>query len=125
LFGGGALLQRSVSNGVVSSAYLISQLRSKMPLSPSRVDNSSDNDQTPQSWTNSDAESEELIRDIRNFVACGASIDGQATTNEILEQFRSRIPIETTAKFKSMLKQVCSFCKIDGVGVWKLKPQYQ
>ena len=97
-------------------------MRSKRPISPG-TNESDSNPILP--GTVADEENVELIRDIRCFVACGAAVDGQASTNEILEQFRARIPVETTARFKSMLKQLCSFHKIDGIGIWKLKPEYQ
>jgi len=67
----------------------------------------------------------ELLRDIRDFVACGATVDGQATTREILDRFRTRISSDSTAKFRALLKQVCTLQKLDGVGVWKLKTDFQ
>jgi len=74
---------------------------------------------------NTDPHVAELLRDIRDFVACGGSVDGQATTKEILDHFRTHIPAELTAKFKALLKQVCTLHKVDGVGIWKLKGDFQ
>jgi len=84
-----------------------------------------DVDYTDAVAANTDPQVTELLRDIRDFVACGSSVDGQATTKEILDHFRARVPSELTAKFKALLKQVCTLQKVDGVGVWKLKDDFQ
>ena len=67
----------------------------------------------------------DLITDIRNHIAFGCAIDGQATTQEILDVFKSRIPVSESAKFKAMLRQLCSFRKFDGIGTWRLKPEFR
>lgn len=115
------MIKRQASDGVLSSAELLAAMRSKRSLSP-EADGA---DPVSQTWIEQNSDYMEMIRDIRSFVACGASVDGQASTSELLDQFRSRIPMQTTAKFKSMLKQLCSLHKIDGVGIWKLKPEFQ
>jgi len=73
---------------------------------------------------NTDPQITELLRDIRDFVACGSFVDGQATTKEIIDHFRTRIPASLTPKFKALLKQVCTLHRIDGVGVWKLRQDF-
>jgi len=67
----------------------------------------------------------EFISEIRNFVAFGAKVDGQATTKEILEQFRSKIPRTETVNFKAMLKQICNFDKVTGTGIWSLRSEFR
>lgn len=67
----------------------------------------------------------ELITDIRNCVAFGCSIDGQATTQELLDVFSTRLPQEETAKFKAMLRQICDLDKINGMGFWRLKSEFR
>ncbi|XP_069685202.1 DNA excision repair protein ERCC-6-like [Periplaneta americana] len=63
----------------------------------------------------------ELLTDIRNFVAFGASVDGRATTQEILSQFSNRLPPGSSPLFKFMLSEVCEFHRMpSGEGVWKL-----
>lgn len=90
--------------------------------SPSRGDDAAT---TQDAAMDTDPQIADLLQDIRDFVACGASVDGQATTKEILDQFRTRIPSDLTAKFKALLKEVCTLQKIDDVGVWKLKSDFQ
>jgi DNA excision repair protein ERCC-6 len=69
------------------------------------------------------AEQLELLSDIRNFVAFQAAADGRATTDELLERFRRRLPPKQSPLFKAMLTLVCSFHRnSDGKGVWTLKP---
>jgi len=127
-FDGSALLKqsnkRSLSSysAVESSAELLARMRSQNAL----VSSSSETDTVNAGdvSANTDPQIAELLRDIRDFVACGCSIDGQATTKEILDHFRTRIQSELTAKFKALLKQVCTLQKVDGVGIWKLKHDF-
>lgn len=68
----------------------------------------------------------ELLDDIRTFVSFGASIDGRATTEEIITQFRDRLPPQSSALFKQMLMQICEFHRLpSGQGVWKLIPDFR
>ena len=67
----------------------------------------------------------ELITDIRNYVAYQAQMDGRASTQELLEEFKQRIPSNESAKFKAMLKQVCDYDKVNGVGMWFLKQEFK
>jgi len=129
-FDGSALLKQrttsSSSSGVESSAELLSRMRAQNTLiSPSSPSRNGDAVITEAIFANTDPQIADLLRDIRDFVACGSSVDGQATTREILDQFRTRIPSELTAKFKALLKQVCTLQKVDGVGIWKLKHDFQ
>jgi len=116
--------KRSLSSysAVESSAELLARMRSQNAL----VSSSSETDtvNVGDVSANTDPQIAELLRDIRDFVACGCSIDGQATTKEILDHFRTRIQSELTAKFKALLKQVCTLQKVDGVGIWKLKHDF-
>ena len=73
----------------------------------------------------SDAADLELMTDVRNFVAFGARVDGRAETHELMGEFRERLPPEESAKFKAMLKQLCTLHKHDGIGVWHLKPEFR
>ncbi|XP_071444534.1 DNA excision repair protein ERCC-6-like [Hetaerina americana] len=72
-------------------------------------------------------EQADLLDDIRVFVACGASHDGEATTSEILARFQNRLPPSATPQlFKSMLKSICNLNNhgSTGSGLWKLKPEF-
>jgi len=129
-FDGSALLKksslRSSSSAVMPSSELLARMRSQNALVTSSVsDRDDDCVNTEAVSTNTDPQITELLKDIRDFVACGSNVDGQATTKEIIEHFGPRVSSELTAKFKALLKQVCMMQKIDGVGVWKLKQDFQ
>ena len=72
-----------------------------------------------------DTEDQELLTDLRNYIAFGGAVDGQASTQEILDQFGPRLPPQNSAKFRSMLNELCDFNKMDGLGYWKLKPDFR
>ncbi len=72
-----------------------------------------------------DPDQMELITDIRNHIAFCCIVDGQAGTTELIDAFRTRIPPSESAKFKAMLKQLCTFRTIEGVGTWRLRPQFR
>ena len=68
----------------------------------------------------------ELIQDIRHFIAFQATLDGVASTDELLEKFKEKVPREDTAKFKQMLKEICDYTKDEnGKGLWRLKDEFQ
>lgn len=68
----------------------------------------------------------ELLTDIRNFVAFGGSVDGRASTQEILAQFSERLPPGSSPVFKFMLSEVCEFHRMpSGEGVWKLRSDFR
>lgn len=67
----------------------------------------------------------ELITDIRNYVAFQSHMDGRASTQELLQEFKSQVPPQKSAQFKAMLKQICDFERLNGVGMWFLKPEFK
>ncbi|CAL8141407.1 unnamed protein product [Orchesella dallaii] len=71
------------------------------------------------------AEHQELFSDIRDYIAFQAVVDGQATTTELVTRFRTRLPPKETPLFKKMLGQLCTFRRVEGQGVWRLKPIFR
>ncbi len=67
----------------------------------------------------------ELVTDIRNYVAYQAHMDGRASTQELLDEFKNKIPSNESAKFKAMVKQICDYDKVNGVGMWFLKQEFK
>lgn len=68
----------------------------------------------------------ELLTDIRNFVAFGASVIGRASTQEILSHFTERLPSGSSPLFKFMLSEVCEFHRMpSGEGVWRLCSEFR
>ncbi|XP_023228465.1 DNA excision repair protein ERCC-6-like isoform X1 [Centruroides sculpturatus] len=71
-------------------------------------------------------EHDELLVEVRNYIAFGASVDGQATTEELLRVFKDKVPAKSTAIFKSLLNQICDFYRsADSRGIWKLKSDFR
>ena len=70
-------------------------------------------------------EHRDFLRDLRDFVALRGSINGQATTDEILHKFSTQIPSGGAAVFKSLLNQICTFYRQNGRGIWRLKDDYR
>uniref|UniRef100_A0A224YWR3 DNA excision repair protein ERCC-6 n=1 Tax=Rhipicephalus zambeziensis TaxID=60191 RepID=A0A224YWR3_9ACAR len=70
---------------------------------------------------------DELLSDLQTFVAFGASVDGQASTKEVLAAFKDKVQGGTSAPvFKALLSKICEFHRReDGEGVWKLRPEFR
>ena len=66
-----------------------------------------------------------LMQEIRDFIATRCKFDGQATTDELLGHFLSRLPNSDTATFRSMLHEICAFSRVHGEGRWFLKSQFR
>ena len=125
---------KSVANNknvVMSSADLLQRMRERN-FARSNDQTAGDTNatsavsQAPAAVTSaSDAADIEMMTEVRNFIAFGASVDGRAETRELLAEFSGRLPAHDSAKFKAMLKQLCTLHKDAGVGVWHLKPEFR
>lgn len=70
-------------------------------------------------------EHDELLVDVRNFIAFQARVDGQASTQEILQEFESKLTVEQSCVFRELLRNLCTFHRgSNGEGLWKLKPEF-
>ena len=67
----------------------------------------------------------EQLREIRDFIACQCSKDGQATTAELISHFSGSSHADSQSTFRSMLNEICEFYREDGIGTWRLKPEYR
>lgn len=69
---------------------------------------------------------DELLADLRNFVAFQAGVDGQATTQEVLEYFKPRLSQQQAPVFRELLRSICDFRRTSGQeGIWRLKEQFR
>lgn len=75
--------------------------------------------------TSADSSSVEQLKEIRDFVACQCSKDGQATTAELIGRFSGTAHEKNQSTFKSMLQEICEFYREHGTGIWRLKPEYR
>uniref|UniRef100_A0A8C2S5S9 Helicase ATP-binding domain-containing protein n=1 Tax=Capra hircus TaxID=9925 RepID=A0A8C2S5S9_CAPHI len=70
-------------------------------------------------------EHDELLVEMRNFIAFQAQVDGQASTQEILQEFESKLSASQSCVFRELLRNLCTFHRTSaGEGIWKLKPEY-
>lgn len=71
-------------------------------------------------------EHDELLVDLRNFIAFQARVDGQATTQEVLEYFKPRLSQRQAPVFRELLRSICDFRRTSGQeGIWRLKEQFR
>ena len=98
----------------VHSSQLLAKMRARNNMLPS-------NDTEPGN------ENDDLLVQIRNFIASQGTTIGQATTQEILDEFRSKLPFSETVLFRSMLRQICTFTRdsLSGKGIWLLKEEFR
>jgi DNA excision repair protein ERCC-6 len=69
-------------------------------------------------------ELKDLVDDVRTFLAFGARESGRASTKEIIEKFRDRLPSKKSPVFKALLNKLCDFHKSNGEGTWTLKREF-
>lgn len=139
-FSGHSLLQEALTNkkittsknAVMSSADLLSIIRarrSSLPIPEQPEPGTSgmlvSTDSDSHSGPELKPEQIELLGDIREFIAFQATVDGQATTDELVDKFGPRLPNGQSPLFKQMLSQLCTFRKVEGRGMWRLKPEFR
>jgi len=117
-FSGPSIKDDKKPEGIMSSEQLLGIIKARRSLIPGDSSESSDT-------TDIKTEQLELLRDIREFIAFQAMVDGQATTEELVDRFKERLPSQQTPLFKQMLGQLCSFRRVEGRGLWRLKPEFR
>lgn len=95
-----------------------------------REDAEEEEDQSAAPGTSSSpapaTEHDELLVDLRNFVAFQACVDGQATTQEVLDYFKPRLTQQQAPVFRELLRSVCEFHRTSGQeGIWRLKEHFR
>ncbi|KAI5108055.1 DNA excision repair protein ERCC-6, partial [Silurus meridionalis] len=128
-FSGEGLVEDALSTSLSSSSLLARmRARNHVSLPPSQEEEEDDNDQRTQYSIPhaSTTEHDELLVDLRNFVAFQGQVDGQARTQEILGYFTPRLTSTQTPVFRELLRNICDFHRLpEQEGIWKLKPEYR
>ncbi|XP_025736375.1 DNA excision repair protein ERCC-6 isoform X1 [Callorhinus ursinus] len=113
------------SPGSLSSSLLLAKMRARNHLIlPERLEseNAHQEASVPPSST---TEHDDLLVEMRNFIAFQARVDGQASTREILQAFESKLSASQSCVFRELLRNLCTFHRTSsGEGIWKLKPEY-
>ncbi|XP_041116989.1 DNA excision repair protein ERCC-6 isoform X2 [Polyodon spathula] len=126
-FSGEGIEEESSSTALSSSALLAKmRARNHMTLSQAIEDEEDQNIQQASSAPLAPTEHDELLVDLRNFIAFQAEVDGQATTQEVLQEFSPKLSASQAVVFRELLRNICNFHRNPGKeGVWKLKPEFR
>ncbi|NXT51349.1 ERCC6 protein, partial [Pluvianellus socialis] len=115
------------SSSALDSSTLLAKMRARNHLIlPQQTGNEGDENhqQAPTPALHS-TEYDELLVDIRNFIAFQARVDGEASTQELLHEFESKLPVAHSCVFRELLRNLCTFHRNpNGEGVWRLKPEF-
>ncbi|KAM4852407.1 DNA excision repair protein ERCC-6 isoform 2-T5 [Thomomys bottae] len=114
------------SSRAPASSLLLARMRARNHLIlPERLE--SDSGLLPEASAPPPAatEHDDLLVEMRNFIAFQAHVDGQASTQEILQEFESKLSTSQSCVFRELLRNLCTFHRTSGgEGIWKLKPEY-
>ncbi|XP_023563023.1 DNA excision repair protein ERCC-6 [Octodon degus] len=115
------------SSAVLPSSSLLARMRARNHLIlPERLEN--ENGHTPEAAAlpPPTTEHDDLLVEMRNFIAFQARVDGQASTREILQEFESKLSAAQSCVFRELLRNLCTFHRTpSGEGVWRLKSEYR
>ncbi|XP_072280789.1 DNA excision repair protein ERCC-6 [Pyxicephalus adspersus] len=109
------------ASSALSSSSLLARMRARNHLLlPSRDDSES------EAPTADPTEHDELLADMRNFIAFQAHGEGEASTQELLNEFENKLSPSESCVFRELLRRLCTFHrKSDGSGVWRLRPEFR
>ncbi|XP_011846342.1 PREDICTED: DNA excision repair protein ERCC-6 isoform X1 [Mandrillus leucophaeus] len=113
------------SSGALASSSLLAKMRARNHLIlPERLESESGHLQEASALLPT-TEHDDLLVEMRNFIAFQAHTDGQASTREILQEFESKLSASQSCVFRELLRNLCTFHRTSGgEGIWKLKPEY-
>ncbi|XP_030796662.1 DNA excision repair protein ERCC-6 isoform X4 [Rhinopithecus roxellana] len=113
------------SSRALASSSLLAKMRARNHLIlPERLESESRHLQEASALLPT-TEHDDLLVEMRNFIAFQAHTDGQASTREILQEFESKLSASQSCVFRELLRNLCTFHRTSGgEGIWKLKPEY-
>ncbi|XP_057704062.1 DNA excision repair protein ERCC-6 isoform X2 [Corythoichthys intestinalis] len=127
----GEVAENDSSPAPLSSSALLAQMRNRNHLSlPSTSQREEEEDGEDEAAGSSHpppkTEHDELLVDLRNFVAFQARVNGQASTQEMLEYFKPKLSPEQAPIFRELLRNICDFQRRSGQeGLWRLKENFR
>ena len=132
-----SIVRRSNPRAGNASSNLLNDIRERKREQSSFVVRTGDEEQQQQrrrEENGGDEESEinveglNLIRELKDYLAGGTSIQGKATTAEIIDHFQNRLNGKAglIPKFKSLLKEIAELQRTpSGMGFWVLKDEFR
>ncbi|XP_039728290.1 DNA excision repair protein ERCC-6 isoform X2 [Pteropus medius] len=115
----------SLSRALTSSSLLAKMRARNHLILPERLESENVQLQEASAPPPSTTEHDDLLVEMRNFIAFQAHVDGQASTREILQEFESKLSASQSCVFRELLRNLCTFHRTSGgEGIWKLKPEY-
>ncbi|GAA6213831.1 DNA excision repair protein ERCC-6 isoform X1 [Lates japonicus] len=129
----GEVAESESNSAPLSSSSLLAKMKARNHLSvPSsqreEAEDEEDGSGAPLQRSSPPApptEHDELLVDLRNFIAFQTNVDGQATTQEVLEYFKPRLTQEQAPVFRELLRRICDFHRTSGQeGIWRLKEHF-
>ena len=114
----------------ITAKELLHRMRKRNGLSISDESSSRDGSGGDSSLFQPDSMNEnvDLLTDIRNFIAfqSESTIDGEASTDDLVKKFRDKLPPRQNPLFKALLNEICIMYRDSkGNGVWRLKPEFR
>ncbi|XP_043374459.1 DNA excision repair protein ERCC-6 isoform X3 [Dermochelys coriacea] len=115
------------SSSALDSSSLLAKMRARNHLIlPQRVENEGVENLQASAPLPTSTEHDELLVDVRNFIAFQTHVNGEASTQEILQEFESKLSAAQSCVFRELLRNLCTFHRSpNGEGVWKLKPEFR
>eukprot|EP00057_Strongylocentrotus_purpuratus_P013476 XP_011667950.1 PREDICTED: DNA excision repair protein ERCC-6 [Strongylocentrotus purpuratus] len=114
------------TNDMPSSNSLLNRMRARNHLQKDEDNPSSSDDEDRQrSVSTAGTEHDGVMKEMVEFIGNHSEVPGQATTDELLKAFASKIEKSNSAMFRSMLRQVCTFHRTQKKeGFWRLKAEF-
>ncbi|KAJ1144469.1 hypothetical protein NDU88_010767 [Pleurodeles waltl] len=112
----------------LSSSSLLARIKARNHLVQRRTESDGEGMGQLQPSTEQpvSTEHDELLADMRNYIAFQAQVDGQASTQELLQEFEPKLTPAQACVFRELLRNLCTFTRgPGGQGTWKLKPSFR
>ncbi|XP_067828711.1 DNA excision repair protein ERCC-6 isoform X2 [Heptranchias perlo] len=122
----GVATEEEVNRVLPSSSSLLAKMRARNHLTLFQRLESDESSEPTAVPPPVPTEHDDLLVEMRNFIAFQASSDGQATTAELLQEFQSKLSAAQTVVFRELLRNLCTFHRnASGDGIWKLKSEFR
>ena len=124
-----AVNERSAAKDKITAQELLQRMRRRNGVTLGLDQNLNNRDEDPTLFQpDSMSNNVDLLTDIRNFIAfqCQSANDGEATTSQLLDKFKEKLPPKQNPLFKALLTEICIMYRDSKrQGVWKLKPEFR